>query len=279
MPPLATVDSIDRMVLSCAVMHECSSHLAGIVVRRNDDGHDDTPDDELIPSSNIHPGIHKPPRSAFLPLARACHCVLALRYSQMDDPPGRLAVPHFLAPFRTHTASVARDRALAPGYLAGVCFCTARSVPDSRGLVLSLCLLHGRSLHPALPDRPRACSTTGRDVWYARFSARCDERVVSECFAQPTLWSPAKPRLYPVWRFATAATAVRDGSVGHRLSDELARRAFQLGLGAGVCLAPGARRCSTVRRPPRSGPAVWGRASGPFSRAGQHGPGRRDQPF
>ncbi len=56
-----------------------------------------------------------PPRSAFLPLARAWHPALRLRHGQVDDPSGRLAGPHFLAPFRPHTAPAARDPAGAPG--------------------------------------------------------------------------------------------------------------------------------------------------------------------
>jgi hypothetical protein len=60
---------------------------------------DDPSDDEFIPSPNIHPGILEPQRSACLPLVRVCARAHAFRYSQVDDPPGRLAVPHVLAPF------------------------------------------------------------------------------------------------------------------------------------------------------------------------------------
>ena len=34
-----------------------------------------------------------------------------------------------------------------------------------------------------------------------------------------------------------------------------------------------------LRQSPGPGAAVWGRAPGPLPRAGQHGAGRRDQPF
>jgi hypothetical protein len=57
---------------------------------------DDLSDDEFIPSQNIHPGILEPQRSACRPLVRVCDRAHAFRYSQVDDPPGRLAVPHFL---------------------------------------------------------------------------------------------------------------------------------------------------------------------------------------
>jgi len=60
---------------------------------------DDPSDDEFIPSPNIHPGILEPQRSACLPLVRVCARAHAFRYSQVDDPPGRLAVPHVLARF------------------------------------------------------------------------------------------------------------------------------------------------------------------------------------
>src|SRR5579884_1065499 len=65
---------------------------------------DDSSDDEFIPSQNIHPGILEPQSSASRSLARACDHAHAFRYSQVDDPPGRLTVPHFLAPFPTHPA-------------------------------------------------------------------------------------------------------------------------------------------------------------------------------
>src|SRR5206468_3322179 len=55
--------------------------------------------DELIPSSNIHPGMDALPRSVFLPLARACHCTLALRYCPVDDPLAAWLYPVFLLRF------------------------------------------------------------------------------------------------------------------------------------------------------------------------------------
>ena len=77
------------------------------------------PDDEFIPSSNIIPGMDAPPRSADLPLARRCHRAHALRHGlQVDDPPGCLALPHFLTAVRPHPAPVARYPAGA--YLASV---------------------------------------------------------------------------------------------------------------------------------------------------------------
>ncbi len=60
---------------------------------------DDPSDDERVSSPNIHPGILEPQKSASRSLARACDHAHAFRYSQVDGPPGRLVVPHFLVPF------------------------------------------------------------------------------------------------------------------------------------------------------------------------------------
>ena len=204
----------------------------------------------------------KPPRSAFLPLARACHRAHCLRHSQVDDPSGSLAVPHFISPF-VRTQPLLRGVLLV--LLATVLvfvFALQGVFTDSGGLVLSRCIRRRRHLHPALPDRPRGYPTAGRDAWHPRFSARHDDRVVPERFAQPFRGNLGKPRLHPVWELATVPTAVSDRFLGHPLCDELARLGGQLGLGAWLCLAQGARRCkcSTPVSSPWScclGARVW----------------------
>ena len=94
-----TVGSTDRMALPRAGRMSAHPSLSGIVGRSNDYDYDDTQDGEFIPSSNSHPGMDAPPRSACLPLARAWHCAHRLRRSQMDDPSGRLALPIFFLRF------------------------------------------------------------------------------------------------------------------------------------------------------------------------------------
>ena len=190
-----------------------------------------------------------------------------------------MALPHFLAAVRPHPAPVARYPAGVPGERAGICFAWAAGRRISRGLVLSLCLGLWRPLHPGLPDRPPAGPTTGRDARHPRVPAGCDDRVLPEWVVRPLHCNPDQPRLHPVWQLALAATAVDDRSVGHHLFDELAGIGSQLGLGAGLCLAPGARRDRALRRPAGPGAAVWRRAPGPVPRTSQHGAGRRDQPF
>src|SRR5258708_7524593 len=133
--------------------------------------------EKLYDKPETHDIGNAPAGSAFLPLARAGHRALALRRFHVGNPPGRLAVPRFFAPFRTHTAPAARDPAGAAGYLSGVCFCTARVDYQFGAPLLPPCIRFRCPLHLALPDRPRDGPTAGRDAWHPRVSACHDDTV------------------------------------------------------------------------------------------------------
>ena len=159
--------------------------LAVIVVRRTDNDHDNTPNDEFNPSSNIYSGMDVPPRSAYLPLARRCHRAHALRHGlKWMIPLAAWLYPIFLLRF-------VRTQPLWRGILLGTwaaCWCLCclgHKGRVSRGLVLPHCLGLWHHLHPGLPDRPPASPTTGRDTGYPRVPARCDDRDVPEWVVRP----------------------------------------------------------------------------------------------
>ena len=268
------------MALPRAVRHERSSHLAGLVGRRNDYGYDDTQDGEFIPVVEQPSGHGRTPEIG-LPTSgsRLAIVLIAFATPRWTIPLAAWLYPIFLLRF-VRTQPLLRGVLLV--LLATVLvFVFALqgvfTIPGALyylvvfavGVIYTLPYLIDRVVAPRLGGMlgtlvfPLAMTT----VWYLN------------ALLNPLMGTYGNPAYTQYGNLPLLQLLSVTGLWGIVFLMSWLASVVNWAWERGFAWPKVRGGAVAVRQSPRTGPAVWGRASGPLPRAGQHGAGRRDHPF